>query len=370
MSTKEYSEGELRKRNVSSDSSGLKTTTSTTNDAKTTNPTAPAATTQSTKETLEMIAKHSELVLGIILNGVSIASDLTVAYYPYAETKFAEAQVLWKKLDPYHLDVLFPSIIGLILCFFGGNFLLLIAAVEAYRMTGWDTTYKCMKEIFSELSIVAKKSHEDDNQDNNNDGVVDVKQVRSKDLVHRKLMLFMSTIDPNTFTEALGGLTNGFVAVVATLKLRFCRAIALGSAMGDVVIPPVITVVENLIKRLPADRFPVVYHKWTPIILRGVCRYIFISVAFFIQRIVSAVHSSVRGVLMISRNLLQYAKRMEWTTINEEETFIDEIIGYSLAFLGFWFQLANYFNLPFPLNIILFPASFVERFLMWFVAMK
>lgn len=41
---------------------------------------------------------------------------------------------LKKQLEPYHLHVLFPSVVGLILCFFGGSFMTLISAVEAYRM--------------------------------------------------------------------------------------------------------------------------------------------------------------------------------------------------------------------------------------------
>ena len=43
-----------------------------------------------------------------------------------------------------------------------------------------------------------------------------------------------------------------------------------------------------------------------------------------------------------------------------EETWADEILGASLAAVGFWYQLTAGFSLPFPVNIILAPLSFVE----------
>ena len=44
---------------------------------------------------------------------------------------------LWDKIQPYQPKLLFPAFFGLIICFFGGDFLTLIAAIEAYKMCGW-----------------------------------------------------------------------------------------------------------------------------------------------------------------------------------------------------------------------------------------
>ncbi len=40
-------------------------------------------------------------------------------------------------LQPYHPEDFLPLIFGLILLFFGGSFPVLIAAAEAFRITGW-----------------------------------------------------------------------------------------------------------------------------------------------------------------------------------------------------------------------------------------
>ena len=46
-----------------------------------------------------------------------------------------------------------------------------------------------------------------------------------------------------------------------------------------------------------------------------------------------------------------------------ENSYLDETIGYSLAFCGFCFQFFSGFTLPFPMNIIFLPLSLIEFFL-------
>jgi hypothetical protein len=109
------------------------------------------------------------------------------------------------------------------LCFFGGEFVLLIAAVEAYRSTGWESTLKCITDLYTDFNAVAEASKKDDKVDADKDGVADVNQITSKELIHRKTILFIETVEPKRFTDALAGLNVGFVAVVATLKLQVMR---------------------------------------------------------------------------------------------------------------------------------------------------
>ena len=46
-----------------------------------------------------------------------------------------------------------------------------------------------------------------------------------------------------------------------------------------------------------------------------------------------------------------------------DESYLDEAVGYSLAAVGFLFQIFNGFSLPFPLNLIFLPLTIVEWFL-------
>lgn len=47
---------------------------------------------------------------------------------------------VWELLKPYHPEDLVPLIVGLLLAFFGGTFLLTIAATEAFLATSYSST--------------------------------------------------------------------------------------------------------------------------------------------------------------------------------------------------------------------------------------
>lgn len=155
------------------------------------------------------------------------------------------------------------------------------------------------------------------------------------------------------------------MAVVATLKLRFCKALTLGASIGDAIAPPVLRFTVPLFESVPS--IPPDYHRWIPLVITYVIKYFTISAAFFLQRIISALHSSLRGGLMISRNMLEYLKVMNIVTINDEDTYLDEVVGYALAALGFLFQLRSHFRLPFPINLLLLPVSILEFLLTYVV---
>lgn len=154
---------------------------------------------------------------------------------------------------------------------------------------------------------------------------------------------------------------SGFIAVLATLKIQFAKAITLGNAIGDALEPPAeMLLVPPLKMILPED-----YKKWAQPLVQYTVHSIAISIAWFLQRIISAFHSAIRGGTMCSRNLLHYlGKRGVIPEINHEDTYLDEIVGAILAALGLFFQLSFGFQLPFPLNVILFPFTMVEWFLM------
>lgn len=353
MATEEYAPSELRKRNTSS--------------AATENSSSKAgAETKKSQVTVSSIKDQAEVALGILIQVLQQLGLLYDAAYPHLEKYFRLAQGYYATLEPYHPELLLPTLIGIVLCFFGGDFVLVISAVEAYRVAGWSTTRQCIVDLIADFQAVAEASKKDDSVDDNKDGVADVKQISTKELFNRKMLIFIQTIDPKRFTDSITGLNHGFLAVVATLKLEFCKALTLGGSICDCILPPILKISVPLIASIPAIH--PAYHKWIPIVLTYVIKYIVISCAFFLQRIVSALHSSIRGGLMIARNLLQYLKAMKLIDFDDKETYIDEIAGYCLAFFGFYFQLRMAFRLPFPLNVLLFPVTIAESFLTWAVS--
>jgi hypothetical protein len=278
---------------------------------------------------------------------------------PVVQMIYGKLVEVWIFLKPYKVDLLIPSAVGFILCFFGGSFLTLIAAVEAYRMVGYESSVKCFNDLVEDLKKVVDASKKDD-EDNANG---EKKEVDSKQIVARKTLLFLRTIDPDRVTAAIVGLNSGFLAVLATLKLEFAKAITLGNAIGDLVEKPALKYVHPIV----SDALPAEYKRWAQPIIVYTIKTTTISIAFTIQRVISAFHSAMRGGLMCARNVLHYLSEMQIIHINHEESNVDEIAGYALAAVGLLFQLKYGFSLPFPLNVLLFPFSVVEYFLLWMV---
>ena len=274
--------------------------------------------------------------------------------------RYCEAAVL---VAPYRLDLLVPSLLGLIMCFFGGSFVTLIAAIEAYRMVGLDHQLKLVRDLTEDFKNFSVASRQDDKLDLDNDGVADVQQISGRDLVQRKLMLFLKTVDPSRVTTCVAGMQSGFLAVVATLKLEFAKAITLGTAIGHVLEKPTqLYVVPAFEAVLPHD-----YQRWAQPLTGYVIKGTIISISWFLQRVISACHSAVRGGTMAARNIMEYLDRMHYVQIRAEDSLLDEGVGYALAALGLWFQLSSGFSLPFPLNVLLLPVSLAEWALVWLV---
>jgi len=285
---------------------------------------------------------------------------------PLVYTGYEQWGQLMVTLEPYHVHLLMPAFCGIIMCFFGGSYFTLIAAVEAYRMCGYKTSLDAINSIADDMKAFIKASEKDDQVDDDNDGVADVKQITAAQLAQRKTFLFLKTIDPVKMSTALGGLQAGFLAVIATLKLQFAKALTLGSAVADVLEKPADA---YLVPALEAG-IPGEYSKWAGPIVHSMIRTTTVSIAWWLQRVISALHSAIRGGVMASRNICQYVTKMGWANINTDETLLDEIVGYGLAATGFLFQLSYGFRLPFPLNLLLLPFTLLEYILMWCLSLK
>lgn len=290
-------------------------------------------------------------------------AEIVEKVVPILEKIYNKLLELWVKIEPYRPQLLAPAFMGFIMCFFGGSFLTLIAAVEAWNMVGYESTVDCINMLVEDFKKVAQANKEDDKEDKDGDGVVDVLQVSNTQLVTRKTLLFLKVADPNRISHALTGITAGCMAVVAALKMRFAKTIALGNAIANSAQAPA----ERFLLPHIENVLPVEYKKWAQPVLTYTIKSIAVSIAWTVQRILSAFHSALRGGLLFARNILSYLDEMKYMQIKHEETYLDEIVGYSLALLGLYFQLAWGFGLPFPLNILLFPFTIAEYILIGLV---
>lgn len=262
------------------------------------------------------------------------------------------------------VDIIF-AIIGLILTFFGGHFAVTIAAIEAFYGTGYETVVKNGEYLWTEYKILWKKSREDDEKDEDNDGVADVLQISAKELLTRKISFFFANCtDPQKMMDMIYGIIHCLTAVIAVLKVHFARVIALGAAIG-----------ENLRKIASYTCVPMIstvlpskYHQWISPVINLVCKSVAITIAWYIQSVISAVESAIRGGLMFSRRMLKFANNRGYIKLDEDDTYLDEVVGWALAAIGIYFQVKNLFGLPFPLNLLLFPVNTFESTLRWIIA--
>eukprot|EP00435_Cladocopium_sp_Y103_P057668 s912_g19.t4 len=153
---------------------------------------------------------------------------------------YSAAYAVVEKLPADELKFL----IGFILCFFGGVFVALIAAVEAFRTMGGQSLYDDLAYIKIELDNVVKAHDADEQVDANRDGIRDVEAMGSQELVQHKAMVVMQSInDPKRLQGAVGNLWSAYLAVVATLSLKFAQTTAYALAISEMVKFPVTRVV-------------------------------------------------------------------------------------------------------------------------------
>lgn len=209
----------------------------------------------------------------------------------------------------------------------------------------------------------------DDAQDEDGNGIADVKEMPSNELVARKLRMAARAVDdPHQLTAALGGLWTGWLAVQGVLRIQFARTISVAVSCSQFVEYYLLKLLLPILTPLTAHDFV----HWLPTVLTGATKAIFVYLAWKAQEVVSAVQSALRGGLMFSRGLLSHlnkrgVKSIFGFSLQDEHTYVDEIFGYTVALFGVWVQFQWGFGVPFPLNLVMWPFDVLEWYIRWSV---
>ena len=267
----------------------------------------------------------------------------------------------------------------------------------------------------------------DDEVDDDGDGVADVDQLTPPQLLQRKAFLLMcnpvartvynptsahgpvcflhecsTTVkEPQKIQAAVGSVYAALLAVLATLKLEFAATTAMAMGVADMCKKPLFKfVVPGLEKVLPPQM-----HQWIRPTIDSTMRIVAIAVAWYVQQLISAFYSALRGGKLFASGLFNIiadkAKKglvlcpgVIGADFNPDESILDELIGWILAFQvprphfrfrtpfpwhipsflmhrptvllrhqGFMFQLNTGFALPFPWNIVFAPLTLLEWYL-------
>jgi hypothetical protein len=148
----------------------------------------------------------------------------------YTSKAFEIFWIVWEQLPKTFIKVLY----GVTLCFFGGTFVVGIAAIEAFFAAGWRRAYYSALVVYDESRSVGYALELDDYADVNNDGIADVDMLSSSDLVQRKTVLAFETVQrPEELQSAVANVWAAYLAVLATLKFEFAVTTAFAVAIAQ-----------------------------------------------------------------------------------------------------------------------------------------
>ncbi len=189
------------------------------------------------------------------------------------------------------------------------------------------------------------------------------------------------------------GLTTAAVAILATLRIRFARAVTLGTAIGEVLSRILGPFAANFLEvLLPRD-----YEKWIPVrlcharysnyecsgvasnllctcvflsvlmvqvLIRYGFRYLGVSLSWMLMRVTTGLFTAIRGSSLFITGVCGYLVRYRYMSadIFDEGNPVLVAAWGVLAFAGWSWQLSSSFTLSFPLNILLFPFTVLEQF--------
>jgi hypothetical protein len=178
-------------------------------------------------------------------------------------------------------------------------------------------------------------------------------------------------MNPEKIDKAIAGMYRVWLSVAAVLSIQFARTIAMALSIADFLKQPVDRFVAPTINAaVPAE-----YAKWTPVVISWIIKAAAVSVAWYVQSVMSAFTSALAGGLMMARAIYKFCTHRGitlWGWIPEDDTKsnVDEILSYLFAGLGFYFQFTNYFLLPAPLNLILWPFQLAEKYIQWTITKR
>jgi hypothetical protein len=266
---------------------------------------------------------------------------------PYAEKAYNQGCILWKKAEPYGPKQMIPALIGFIWCFYGGAFVTAITAIEAFKAVAYERVWNDLGLLWNQFQVAHAAVLKDDPKAD-----AKLKGGIPEDAVH-KVGVALKACDPSLVNDALAGLYAGIMSVVAALRIRFAQTITFGNNFA-IRLESWLTnkwVISQLELAVPKG-----YHKWIPTIIKYFSKFVGISSAWMVQRVVFAAHTSVTGGMMLANGIVYYletrgVKKPSFDGFDSTKTYI----GGALAAFGFYTQFVRGFASTGILGFLLFP---------------
>lgn len=291
--------------------------------------------------------KAAAPVLGQACAAAALAAPFLAAYVALLSDAYTAAVTY---LPPSAL----PLAWGLLLCFFGGDYVTLIAAAEAYSLCGGAEATEALRAVAAEARAVLAASAADDAKE------ASAKPVAPAVLLRRKALLLARCAHPEALSSASAKLWVTYIGVLAALKLRFARMLSLALAIAATLQP---VVARAALPALDAA-VPIELRKWTPGAISVALKALVLLLALCLQSALASVHSALAGGALAARHglaLLQ-ARRLLKGPVDDK---LVQAVGLGLAALGVASQAAAGFHVPFPLSLATAPLDAAEWAIRW-----
>lgn len=311
---------------------------------------------------MKLLTDNASKILPAIMAAIDAAEKGYQIVSPYVQKGVDIYNQVYKQLEPYGPEEIMTCVTGVTLIFFGGSFANSTAVYEAIVQGGAANFKKTITLLHSEYTKFKIENKEDDVKDEDGDGIADVEQISGSQYVTRKTLLFLKATNPEAISNALQQLYVLFIAVLATLRLRFARTISLGASIGDQLTQLYEKFVQPNLEQVVDQN----YHKWLGPAGNYFSRFVGVMVAFRIQIILTTVHTSVKGGRLLSLGLTKLAEKNGHGYLTEG--YLDEALSAILAVMGIIIQLFMWTSVPIAIRLLLFPLFFVEGLLSIFVS--
>jgi hypothetical protein len=278
-------------------------------------------------------------------------------------------------LTPFNKEGVAGVMWNVILVFFGGQFALTIMAMQAFELTGSVVIENSLKQLRQQYHEAMVRFHNDPDAkglfDSNQDGDVSMEEVSAavmrsvngetvgiRDKSRKLVSICMRCIDPYRLSEAVSGFLMGSLAVIATLRSRLAKNVAMGTMIGQNISVFLRAQSEKgLYEKFPQHR------EWVDVGFKTGEAVIGIIISFTLTRVINAFTCALQGAESLTGILLAYAHRRGKLLHLRQGDKTVQAFTVALLFVGVMTQLRSRFALPWYIKLTLLPAVISETLL-------
>ena len=238
---------------------------------------------------------------------------------------------------------------GLLLCFFGGQFVTLLAAMEAYNLCAGAEATAAVRAVVDNGSSVLATAASDEAKDAGAGGAVPASV-----LLRRKAMLLARMTSPEAVTGAALKLWVSYCGVLAVLKLRTARRLAMSLAVSDALAP---VVSRHAMPRLDGA-VSAELRKWNATALSLAVKAAVLLIFLIFASAADAMASALRGGQMVATQGLALLSQRGLLKASVDDK-LTAAVALALAAAGLATQAAA-LKVPFPLSMAIWPVSLAD----------